>query len=747
MVVEKSMNPIKTTTILVIIICTVSILNAQPEGRNWGGFKFSKSPGSERGQKIQTDIKGNIYAGGECSIPFIIDTDTLLNTGYTSNQFIIKYDRHGTKQWFKRMSSNQFSKITAIEVDAEENVYIAGSFRDSLRIEQFAISAQGTTNQPGFIVKINKLGIVQWLIRIGNGGTSIVAAAKLASNGNLIVAGNFFGLSNTFGSFNLSTLSNTTHLYVASVSPQGVFNWVTYSKGNFNELFDLEIDQNDNLFICGTHNSNITFDGQNYIIDFQKGAYDGYLIKLNPLGSLIWARGIGSSASDMAKKLATDKDGNCFVYGYWGQGGGQYQVTFDSTHVLNKTSGKTFSFFIAKYRSDGSVDWAQKFDEFNASGDLPHFIRTDENGNCYLSGHFTGVWFGQNLQDTILSSKPSTPYENIAIQQFLPGGQRGWNVIAGNAIYGTYERIEDLLIDKRGDIFMIAVHGGFDSLRIGDTVVDNETFTNVFIGKLGYDKQKVELHQPHDRQVCAGDMVVIPFSVNDTIFNNGNIFTLQLSNHSGLFNNPLHIGTINTNQSDTFYVQIPLTLAEGNGYRFRIIANNPPYTSFDNGQDVTIFSLPAVPGISKNDSTLTCDQNAFSYQWYKNDTAIVGATNQIYHVTQNGVYTVMVTNVNGCTRLSDTIQVILNTPVGFDEHVMNNNFCVFPNPVSSTLFIQAMLLDKPLCFDLIGRQVEVPFTKNHEGFTADFTKLKEGVYILKFSLNGKALSKKITVIK
>ena len=746
-IVKPNMNYIKSTTVLILFICSVLNLHAQPEGRKWGGFKFFKSPGAERGQKIQTDNYGNIYVGGECAVPFSIEGDTLKPNGHINNQFIIKYDRSGTKQWFKRLSSNNFSRITAIEVDAQENVYITGSFRDTLRFDQFVISSSVAFGQPGFVAKINKQGIVQWLIRIGNGATSNAASAKLTSTGNLIVAGNFSGISNTFGTFNLSTLGNTTNLYVASISPQGVFNWVTYSKGNFNELFDLALDKNDNVFICGAHASNITLDGQNYIIGIQHGTHDGYLIKLNSIGSMLWAKGMGSTSSDMAKKLATDKNGNCFVYGYWGHNGSQSQIVFDSTHIITKTPGKSYSFFIAKYNSDGNVNWAQKFDEFSPSGDLPHIIRTDENGNCYLSGHFTGVWFGQNIQDTILKSGPYAPYEEIAIQQFLPGGQRGWNVIAGNVDYATYERVEDLLIDKQGNFYMVAIHGGFDSLRIGDTVVDNETFTNVFIAKLGYDKQRVEPNQANVQQACAGDSVSFPFSINDTFFNINNVFTLQLSNNAGLFNNPINLATKNTNQSDTFLVQLPITLAQGNGYRYRIIASNPTFTSFDNGQDFTVYALPLVPTIIKNDTTLTCNPISTSYQWYRNDSAIIGATNQILHVSENGTYKVKVTNANGCSRLSDTITVIKLSPVGLTENDFASQVKLFPNPVSSTLFIQGLNVDKPICFDLLGKQVFISFTKTSEGFVADMSTLSDGVYMLKFQLNGQEWFEKITVVK
>jgi hypothetical protein len=740
------MKHLHKVILLYLIAYSFTHIHAQPVGFKWGGFKFTTSPGGEFGQKIQTDANGNIYTGGDCSIPFVIDSDTLHANGYTSNQFILKHNRVGQKQWLKRLSSVNFSRIMAIEVDAQENVYITGSFRDSLRVENFVLSS-ANSSQPGFVLKLNKQGIVQWLIRIGNGATSNSVAANIASNGNLIIAGNFFGLTNRFGSFNLTTLSNTTHLYVASISPQGAINWVTYSKGNYNELFDLALDKNDNVFVCGTHNSNITLNGQNYIIPYQNSGYDGYLIKLDNNGTLVWARGMGSGSTDMAKKLATDNSGNCYVYGYWGQGGSQHQIVFDSTNIVSKTPGKSYSFFLAKYDANGSVAWAQKFDEFNGSGDLPHLIATDTDGNCYLSGHFTGIWFGQNIQDTILYSGLPTVYEEIAIQQFLPDGQRGWNVVAGNNMYGTYERVEDLVIDKQGNFCIVGIHGGYDSLRIGDTVVSNATLTNVFLAKYGFGKQRVELNPLNSTQTCAGDTALFPFSVNDTIFSRSNTFTLQLSNSLGLFNAPINLVSLTANTSDTFKFAFPASFAQGTGYRLRIVASNPQFVSYDNGQDFTIHSLPAVPTISLNDTILTCVQPSAAYQWYVNDTPIVNATSKSLALSRNGSYKVKVTNSNGCSRYSDTLTYVKSIPMGLENAQEFKPFLCYPNPATTKLYIQSTRKISPGLYDLLGKRVLIHLTETTDGFIADLNELKDGIYIVKIHVNGKDWMEKIVLVK
>lgn len=72
------------------------------------------------------------------------------------------------------------------------------------------------------------------------------------------------------------------------------------------------------------------------------------------------------------------------------------------------------------------------------------------------------------------------------------------------------------------------------------------------------------------------------------------------------------------------------------------------YTS--DSVSVTVWPLPA-PVVNRIDSTLSTGTFT-AYQWYLNGNAISGATGQSYTVTQNGSYTVEVTNTFGCSSVS-----------------------------------------------------------------------------------------------
>lgn len=62
----------------------------------------------------------------------------------------------------------------------------------------------------------------------------------------------------------------------------------------------------------------------------------------------------------------------------------------------------------------------------------------------------------------------------------------------------------------------------------------------------------------------------------------------QLSDANGSFANPIELGRVTTNESGTIQGVIPANVAEGTGYRVRVVSTNYPMTSEDNGTDIAI---------------------------------------------------------------------------------------------------------------------------------------------------------------
>ncbi len=91
---------------------------------------------------------------------------------------------------------------------------------------------------------------------------------------------------------------------------------------------------------------------------------------------------------------------------------------------------------------------------------------------------------------------------------------------------------------------------------------------------------------------------------------------------------------------------------------------------------VTVHPLPE-PDIEITGATLSVT-GGVSYQWYQDGTAIPGATESSYTVTENGLYSVVVTDANGCTGTSGEVNMIIQSIGVSSMHVLP----VYPNPTN-----------------------------------------------------------------
>jgi hypothetical protein len=170
--------------------------------------------------------------------------------------------------------------------------------------------------------------------------------------------------------------------------------------------------------------------------------------------------------------------------------------------------------------------------------------------------------------------------------------------------------------------------------------------------------------------VCKGSSVSVSYSASGPYIA-GNTFTAQLSDASGSFASAVNIGSLSSTVSGIISAVIPSNSATGSGYRIRVLSNNPAITGSDNGNNIAINPLPAAT-ISTNGPTTFCSganplmltANAgagLTYQWKKGPNIISGATAQTYIPTMTSTaYKVIVTNSNGCSKISAGVAVTVN---------------------------------------------------------------------------------------
>jgi len=159
---------------------------------------------------------------------------------------------------------------------------------------------------------------------------------------------------------------------------------------------------------------------------------------------------------------------------------------------------------------------------------------------------------------------------------------------------------------------------------------------------------------------CDGSTVSVNFSLNSTTYNSGNVFTAQLSDASGSFNNPVTLGSVTSTTAQTITGTIPTGTAYGAGYRIRVVSSNPIRTGSDNGTNININVPDVNLGVDfsqcPGDTTiLTAPIGALSYTWS------TGATTQSIDVTTAGTYRVTVSN-GVCSNADTIIASLLAAP-------------------------------------------------------------------------------------
>jgi hypothetical protein len=359
------------------------------------------------------------------------------------------------------------------------------------------------------------------------------------------------------------------------------------------------------------------------------------------------------------------------------------------------------------------------------------------------ANYVAGSGFG-SLRAYMGTSIDATEYTNVTVSFWRVGGLNGMKVIY--SINGG-QTWQDAGLNFQGspsawteETIVLPALDGQSDVRIGFEMMEAQLADPAPNPYHSIDELKITgtpeitgeitttLTTPIDG-FCAGQSITANFNVVSGTIGASNQYTLELSDASGDFDNGVVVATLASAQtSGSIIGALPSGLA-GTNFRVRVLASDAAIVGADNGSDFVISEVPDAPIITLNTVTgqleVTTDEQSF--MWYFFNDPVANSQNQTaISPLMNGGYTVIASN--GKCETSSVIYVVNFVSIQ-EENLTNNS--VFPNPVSSTLFLDydQNATSEILVSDISGKLV---FHTKENIASIDFTKLNSGLYFVSF---------------
>lgn len=187
------------------------------------------------------------------------------------------------------------------------------------------------------------------------------------------------------GTLNFGSTTCTGGISFAKFTLDGTCLWsrgigVGHSSKGVNQAdrgVDITTDSEGNVLVAGYFGGTDDFGGMSMTAG---GSWDAFLAKYDSDGNLLWVNQVGGPNDDVGYSIAVDQNNAVYLTGYY-----RGVITVGSTQLVPLNTN--LQLFIARYHSDGSLDWVKGEGQHGGRG---HKVIVDGYGNVILSGSTSG---------------------------------------------------------------------------------------------------------------------------------------------------------------------------------------------------------------------------------------------------------------------------------------------------------------------------------------------------------------------
>ena len=706
----------------------------------WGTY-YGVSSGlttkdTEYGFGVACDKNGYVYMAGQTSTTSDIATTGAHQTVYNGylDAFLVKFDCSGFPVWgtYYGGGTTKFTYGQAVTCDPDDNVYLAGytNSPDSIGTagsHQPALSG----GYDAFLVKFDKDGVRQWGTYYGGTGEEQGATVACDRYGHVYLGGN------TTSAADIATAGSQQDVYggagpdnfgdgfLAQFTSDGVLQWGTYYGGDGDEQVNsVTCDGDGNVYITGATHSSAGISTPGSFRQALTGTAggkppvipsDAFLVKFDSSGQRKWGTYYGGDKAEQGCALTMDRWGHLYLAGYTdGSPGlatpGRYQTGWKNQEDA----------FLTKFDTAGNHIWSTYYGD--SAADFGYAVACDLRGNVYLFGQTTNYSTVRSSFDTLLATPGAHQRQHGGlIDVFLAsfdssGVTRQWGTYYG----GTgFDNVAPGLgtADGWGNVFVTGCTGSMNAISTPGSYKPTGGLPAAASGSDAF------LACFHDSCALLAPPVMV--TGNDTVCGKSSQ-VYEVPEICGITTYAWALPQGWSGSSNGSSISVTTGAVSGPQI-LRVAAVN---RCGDTGlvQTFTAYVRQFYPAsITANDYKLSVSGNEHyvAWQWYRNGSLIQGATDSTYEVDTNAVYSVKVTDQNGC--MDSTSYPVTNVSVAETGHAAAVR--VFPNPARSVVYITAPFTVHAVITGLDGKVV----LRQDDAREMDISRLSAGLYLIRIT--------------
>jgi len=271
--------------------------------------------------------------------------------------YLVKIDANLNVQWSKRYGGSGDDQGRFILQTSDGGYLLSG----------WVINGFNSQGRDLYMVKTDAMGNIQWTRMLGGTSHEWTGIVKEDNAGNFILAA-------STQSYGLGQCAS----YMVKFDPGGNYLWTkSYSGSGYENTYSVNI-MNDGYLLVG------------YTDSYGAGAYDGFVVKTDFNGNLVWSKAYGGNQNDAFTAAKLTPDGGAILFGY-----------------TNSFGSGNRDLFLCKIDGIGNLQWSKAFGGVNLDNvDFGENVSLYGNTGYIVAGHTQSYGAG-NYDFYVIRTNPN----------------------------------------------------------------------------------------------------------------------------------------------------------------------------------------------------------------------------------------------------------------------------------------------------------------------------------------------------